>query len=182
MLFMFTVAPPQMRAELDIEALIDEHSGAVKRCAYLCLRDEKLSEDICQEAFLRLWQNPPRARDPGGMRAWLLRVTVNACRDYLRSPWRRRVHTADDDALDSAPAHSPQPEGAALEHERDEALYKAVMELPLKYREPIILHYYFDCSQQETARILSLTDSALRSRLMRARVRLRTALGEEVEP
>ena len=54
------------------------------------------------------------------------------------------------------------------------------MALPLKYREPIILHYYFDYTQQETARMLSIGDSALRSRLKRARDRLRRALGEEV--
>ena len=87
--------------ELDVEALIDAHSGAVKRCAYLCLRDE--------------------------------------------------------------------------------ALYQAVMDLPLKYREPIILHYYFDVSQRDTARILAIGDSTLRTRLLRARLLLRKALGEEVE-
>ena len=76
---------------------------------------------------------------------------------------------------------SSQPEGDALAHERDEALYNAVMELPLKYREVIILHYYFDYTQQETAHLLSIGDSTLRSRLARARSMLRTMLGEEVE-
>ena len=60
-------------------------------------------------------------------------------------------------------------------------LYKAVMDLPIKYREPIILHYYFDYTQREAARIMSISDAALRARLMRARDKLRAALGEEVE-
>lgn len=179
MLFMFmhTQAPAQ---ELDIEALIEAHAGAVKRCAFLCLRDERLAEDMCQEAFLRLWQNPPGEREPGRLRAWLLRVTINLCRDYLRTPWRRRVSPAQCDDLLAAPDGKPLPEDEALQLERDEALYRAVMALPLKYREPIILHYYFDYTQQETARMLSIGDSALRSRLKRARDRLRRALGEEV--
>lgn len=173
---------PGRRAELDIEALIDAHSGAVKRCAYLCLRDERLAEDMCQEVFLRLWQYPPRAENDAGVRAWLLRVTVNVCRDYLRTAWRRRVQPAEDELLSASPAPGPTPEGAALTQERDDALYDAVMALPLKYREPIIMHYYFDYTQQETARILDLNGATLRSRLMRARALLRSMLGEEVEP
>ena len=87
---------------------------------------------------------------------------------------------AQYDDLLAAPDGEPLPEDEALQLERDEALYRAVMALPLKYREPIILHYYFDYTQQETARMLSIGDSALRSRLKRARDRLRRALGEEV--
>lgn len=181
MLFLMTLIQMPDAAALDIEAMIDAHAGAVKRCAYLCLRDERLSEDICQEVFLRLWQRPPRAEDERGMRAWLMRVTINACRDCLRTPWMKRVRGASDDELNSRPAGTPPPEGEALTRERDEALYKAVMDLPIKYREPIILHYYFDYTQRETARIMSISDNALRARLMRARDKLRAALGEEVE-
>lgn len=180
MLFLSLLIQPPSADLLDIEALIDAHAGTVKRCAYLCLRDESMAEDICQEVFLRLWQRPPRVQDGKGMRAWLLRVTINACRDNLRTPWHRRVRPAQDYEL-GALVSSSQPEGEALAHERDEALYNAVMELPLKYREVIILHYYFDYTQQETAHLLSIGDSTLRSRLARARSMLRTMLGEEVE-
>ena len=54
MLFLMTLIQMPDAAALDIEAMIDAHAGAVKRCAYLCLRDERLAEDICQEVFLRL--------------------------------------------------------------------------------------------------------------------------------
>lgn len=180
---MFTLLSALMagRTELDVEALIDAHAGAVKRCAYLCLRDERLAEDICQEVFLKLWQAPPRTADDAGMRAWLLRVTLNACRDLLRTPWRRRTQPTPGEAFDRRDAQGPMPEAEALRRERDESLYQAVMGLPVKYREPIILHYYFDCSQRDTARILAIGDSTLRTRLLRARLLLRQALGEDVE-
>lgn len=167
--------------ELDVEALIDAHSGAVKRCAYLCLRDERMAEDVCQEVFVKLWQSPPRATNEACMRAWLLRVTLNACRNMLRTPWHRRVQHGPDEVFNQLSAQGPMPEVEALRRERDEALYQAVMDLPLKYREPIILHYYFDVSQRDTARILAIGDSTLRTRLLRARLLLRKALGEEVE-
>lgn len=167
--------------ELDVEALIDAHSGAVKRCAYLCLRDERLAEDVCQEVFVKLWQSPPRATDAAGMRAWLLRVTLNACRNVLRTPWHRRVQPAADEVFTRCAAQGPMPEAEALRQERDEQLYQAVMSLPLKYREPIILHYYFDVSQHDAARMLAIGDSTLRTRLLRARLLLRQKLGEEVE-
>ena len=115
------------------------------------------------------------------MRAWLMRVTINACRDCLRTPWMKRVRGAEEGELEARPARGRPPEGEALVRERDEALYRAVMDLPIKYREPIILHYYFDYTQRETARIMSISDNALRARLMRARDKLRAALGEEVE-
>lgn len=181
MLFFMTLLQLPDAAALDIEAMIDAHAGAVKRCAYLCLRDERLAEDICQEVFLRLWQRPPRTDDAQAVRAWLMKVTINACRDCLRTPWMKRVRGAYEDELDMQPAREKPPEGEALMRERDEALYRAVMDLPIKYREAIILHYYFDYTQRDTARIMSISDSALRARLMRARDRLRAALGEEVE-
>lgn len=169
------------RVELDVEAIIDSHAGAVKRYAYLCLKDEKQAEDICQEVFLRLWQNPPRSDDERGLRAWLMKVALNACRDYLRTPWRKRVSATDDERDFARAGSSRSAEGEAQQRESDETLYSAVLNLPIKYREPIILHYYFDYSQKETAQMLAITDSALRSRLMRARTMLREALGEEVE-
>ena len=65
MLFLMTLIQMPDAAALDIEAMIDAHAGAVKRCAYLCLRDERLAEDICQEVFCGCG-SAPRARRMSG--------------------------------------------------------------------------------------------------------------------
>lgn len=181
MLFMFIFASDRGHADIDIDEIIDAYAAMVKRCAYLCLGDEGMAEDICQEVFLKLWQALPLEGGRDGMKAWLIKVTLNASRDYLRTPWRRRIRPEPADMFAACEACAASPESDAMEAERNELLYDAIMTLPLRYRAPIILHYYFDYSQQETADMLAISDTALRSRLMRARRLLRDILHEYVE-
>ena len=78
------------------------------------------------------------------------------------------------------PGAEDAPDEAAIRHDRDFRLYRAVMALPVKYREPVLLVYYHELSNQEAAEALGLSGTAFRSRLMRARNRLRDMLGEEI--
>ena len=135
------------------------------RLAFSYCRNREDAGDVVQEVFLKLLRQKSEFLDEQKLRSWLLKVTVNACMDLLRSPWRGRCC-----ALEEAT------EPTVLMQEESE-LMLAVLNLPAKYRGVIHLYYYEDYSITEIAGILNVSESAVRMRLMRARQKLKEQLG-----
>ena len=151
--------------EAELLALFDQYHDLVYRLALSYTRSVPDAEDVVQTVFLKALEgkNPPR---PGKERPWLSRVTVNCCRDLLRS-WRYRRH----DPLEAAEQLFAQPE--------DRELFSAVMELPERERAAVYLHYYEGYTFQEIGEILHISPSAVSMRLHRARKQLQASLKEE---
>lgn len=145
---------------------VQSHSPALYRLAYTQLRSAADAEDAVQEAFLRLLRAAPPLENDAHTRAWLMRVTLNICRDMLRSPWRRRR----DELPEDIPAEG--------EDERADLL-RAVLALPPKYRAAIHLHYYEGYSIREIADLLGCPAATVGTRLARARRLLYNALSEK---
>ena len=100
------------------------------------------------------------------MRSWLIRVAANECKSLFRSPWRRAEPLEDY----MASLDLPGPEHTDL--------FRAVMALPAKYRTVIHLYYYEGYSSDEIARLLDIPAATVRTRLARARGRLKNDLTE----
>ena len=164
---------------MDAEQVFFRHGAAMLRHAQLLLGRDSLAEDAVQEALLRVIRLNPPLQDETHEKAWLLAVTGNICRDILRRMKRRR-ETPMPEWFD-APDPGAGPDEEADRRDRDERLLRAVMSLPVKYREAVLLVYYHELTGRQAADALGITGSAFRSRLMRARDMLRDALGEEVE-
>ena len=149
--------------------LVEAHGQAVYRLAYARTGSREDAEDITQETFLRLVRAAPVFRDEAHCRAWLLHVAMNCTRSLFRRPWRRR-----DLPLEEA-ANAAAPDG-----ERGDVL-EAVLALPEQYRAPVHLFYYEDLTVEQIAQTLKIPQGTVKSRLSRAREKLRTMLCEEVE-
>ena len=148
---------------VDWETLVKEQENRLYRAALAILGDRQEAEDAVQDAFLAFLEKAPGALDNRG--AWLMRVLVNNCRSRLRRAWRRESPLPDD-----LPAPGPE-EGQALEE---------LFALPPEDRTVIHLFYYEGWPTDEIARILGVRPGTVRSRLSRARQRLRGLLeGEE---
>ena len=145
----------------EIMELFDQHHDMVYRLALSYTKSRQDAEDVVQTVFLKLLdgKSPPQ---PGKERAWLAQVTVNACRDLLRTFWRRRTEPLDE----SIPFESPE----------DGELYAAVMALPPRYRVAVHLHYYEGYTSEEIGMILGQRPGTVRSHLSRAREALRRYL------
>ena len=141
------------------------YAPAIYRLAYARTGSRADAEDIMQEVFVRLLRAGPDFADRAHARAWLLRVAANCANDWFRAPWRRR----DGPLTDSLPAP---------EHE-DGGVVEAVLALPAKYRTAVHLYYYEELSVAEIAKITGKSESAVKSRLFRARAMLREALKED---
>lgn len=164
---------------MDAERVFHRYGAVMLRHAQLLLGRDSLAEDAVQEALVRVLGLSPSFRDENHEKAWLLTVTGNICRDFMRR-MKRRGEVPIPEWFD-APAPGNSPDEEAGQRERDERLIRAVMELPVKYREAVLLVYYHDLSNQQAAEAVGITHSAFRSRLMRARDMLRVTLGEEAE-
>lgn len=164
---------------MDAERIFARYGAAMLRHAQLILGRGAQAEDAVQEALVRMLRLNPRLADERHELAWALAVTGNICRDMLRKQ-KRRHEVALPDWFD-APDLSGTPEEEAEQRERDRKLVRAVMALPEKYREAVLLVYYHELTGSQAADALGITAVAFRSRLMRARDLLRRMLGEEVE-
>ena len=141
------------------------YAPAIYRLAYARTGSRADAEDIMQEVFVRLLRAGPDFADRAHARAWLLRVAANCANDWFRAPWRRR----EGPLTDSLPAP---------EHE-DGGVVETVLALPAKYRAAVHLYYYEELSVAEIAKITGKSESAVKSRLFRARAMLREALKED---
>lgn len=160
-----------LRANETLEATLDKYGGMILRLAYACLKSRDDAEDVLQDVMVKLLELHPKFESGEHEKAWLIRVTINLCRNRLRSPWRR-LGALDD----SVPADGSHGWDAAL-GERS-AVLEAVMSLPEKYREVIHLFYYEDYSVAQIGRVLKKNESTVRSNLYRARKMLSERLKE----
>ena len=120
-----------MRSEQEINAAIDRYADTVRRLCMIQLKNYADTEDIFQNVFLKYALSSRSFESPEHEKAWFIRVTINACKDLIKSFFRSR--TVSLDQLMEQP-------GQLLEDHRE--VLEAVISLPRKYREVIYLHYY----------------------------------------
>ncbi len=160
-------------ANTQFERLYEQYADDVLRMAYFYLADKQKAEDVCQDVFVRLYTHGENIEE-GKEKAWLLRVTVNCCRDLWRSAWLKRV-VLGAPSLEIMPV---QDESVEQREEKAE-LMRAVHKLPAVFREVILLYYYQDMGIAEIAQMLKLPEGTISSRLSRARKKLESILKEE---
>lgn len=125
------------------------------------------AEDVVQNTFIKLLEKEHNFADDEQAKFWLIRVAVNECNSLWRTPWKRRMTSFEE--LPQEPSFTT-PEKSAL--------YYAVRELPIKYRQVVHLYYYEDYSAREIANIMEISETAVQTRLLRARQKLRENLKE----
>ena len=161
--------------------LVYTYQEAVYNLCYRLLAERTEAEDAAQEAFLRAYLNLQRYDPSRSFKTWVLTIASNHCIDRLRR--RRLKWLSIDDDTGGAPglqlsSDEPEPEDAAVSHEQSAALQAILGELNPEYRAAVVLRYWYDYSYNEIADILDTTESAIKSRLFRAR----QILAEKLNP
>lgn len=134
----------------------------VVRTAYAYLKNRPDAEDVAQEVFLTLMERPPQVRDGEHLKAWLLKVTANKCKNLLKSGWYQ--------------SRNELPETLPALDRGDGEVLAAVLELDEKYRLPLHLHYYEGYPIKDIAHILGLPAATVGTRLSRGRALLKREL------
>lgn len=141
----------------EVAKLYDAYAQDVFRLALSYLYNRQDAEDVCHSVFLTLVEKDITLF-PGSEKAWLLKCTANACKDQLRSFWKQNQQELDENMVFS--------------DNRDRELWAVVGSLPPKYRAVVHLYYYEGYNQEEIAKILGITRTAVQTRMQRAREQL----------
>lgn len=151
----------------EYDRIIKLYLDPVYRVALSCCKNRYDAEDIVQNTFLKLLNSDIQFESEEHIRKWLIRVAINESNTMWRSVWKKKVSFPEEINL-SEEFSSP---------EKSELFY-AVQKLPIKYREVVHLYYYEEYSIKEIKDILHISESAIQTRLMRARRKLKQQLKE----
>lgn len=154
--------PPNEKFIVDA---VNKYSDTVFRVAFQYTKDRADAEDIVQEVFLKLYKKKPALDTEESLKAWLIRVTVNRSKDFLRAAKRRN-------------ATKLYCEPTVLPNAFNE-VFEALFKLPERDRDALYLHYYEGYTAREIAGILGGSERAVTKRIARAREKLKDFLKEE---
>lgn len=146
--------------------IVKKYSDMLVRISFFYMKIRSDAEDVVQDVFFKLIENPRKFESYEHEKAWLIRTTINLCKDRLKLYWFRKRTRLNDDHSYTTP-------------EKSEVI-STIMELPLKYRSIVLLFYYEGYSISEISKILHLKESTVGSQLHRARKMLKIKLEEGI--
>lgn len=162
----------------DVEAIADRYLNSVYRVAVNYCKNADDASDAVQNAFLKLLNTDMVFNDDEHVHRWLIRVTINECKMFWRSYWRRNVVSLDamHEANENDPVFCREDSGSSdIKNE----IWNAVSSLPPKYSIVLHLHYHEEYSVEEIAGILGLTPNNVLVRLHRGRKKLKTVFAKK---
>lgn len=158
-----------------VERLIEQYGQEVYKIAYFYMKETQLAEDVFQEVFYKVIKNYHKFNHQSSEKTWLIRITINTCKDMLRTSWIKRVTTFG--VLQDSENEYEKPYDIEKK-ETNKELYELIQQLPQKYKEIVLLFYYKDLTYEEISEILQIPEGTVRSRLSRAREKLKKMMNE----
>ena len=157
-----------MRSEREVNRAIERYSDTVQRICIVYLKNHADTEDVFQTVFFKYYLSSLVFESDEHEKAWIIRVTINACKDWLKSFFHSRTVPLDE--IIELPSEAPQESSEVLE---------AVLSLPAKYRDVVYLHYYEDYTAPQISKILHKNVNTVYTLLTRSKELLREKLGGE---
>ncbi|WP_036564043.1 SigE family RNA polymerase sigma factor [Nocardioides halotolerans] len=165
--------------DADFTAYLEARQGRLLRTAYLLTGDQNQAEDLLQTSMAKLYLAWDKVRDRGSIDGYARRIMVNENNSAWRRPWRRRERVTDFSA-EGAPAGTP------IRDEYDEGVgdevWRIVQTLPRRARAVVVLRYYEQLTEAETAEVLGVSVGTVKSQNSRAMAALRERTPESLRP
>ena len=171
-----------------IESIIDKYSNTVFHLALATTKNKEMAEDIFQEVFIKFIKRKRAFENVEHEKAWMIRVTLNCCKDLWKSAWLRHTvpleeYQENNNTISDSNEAMNKVKGEiyhqmSITTDNNEDVYIAVMNLPEKYRIPIHLFYYEELSVAEISTVLKANKNTIATRLKRAREILKKDLDE----
>lgn len=155
----------QVEMNNNITSALDKYSDMIRRICFLYLKNYSDVDDVFQEVFLVLLKNKITFDNPEHEKAWLIKVTINKCKDLLKSYWYKNVGSLENTTE------------LSFETKEENELIKVVLSIPKKYKDVIYLFYYEEYSVPEIARLLNQKENTIYSHLHRAKKLIKEKLG-----
>ena len=146
--------------------LVQLYKDMIFRLAYSYTKNHFDADDVTQNVLLQLYKTDKAFKSEAHLKNWLMRVTVNHCKNLFRAPWRK--HENLDDYANTL----------IFAEEASKDLFRIVMGLDQKYRVTLLLHYYEGYSIKEIAHIMDVSENTVSTRLARGRKILKELITE----
>lgn len=150
-----------------VTKVVNTYGNMLYRISMMMLKNEQDVQDVVQETFIKYLQKAPLFRDKEHEKAWLLRVNINMCKDFLRFHKRNNYINIEDMELIVAVPEQVE-------------ILRQIMEIPEKYKTVLLLHYVEGYQIKEIADILKISEAAIKMRIQRGKVMLKSKMGDEV--
>lgn len=157
-----------------LELLMNEYGDPLTKLAYSYVKDIGRAQEIVQDVFYVSYEQYERLSSKDYIKPWLYRVTINKCKDALRSGWLKRVVL--NNIIPTYFTSTNETENAIIKLAQQEDLLWNVLQLPIKYREVLLLFYYEDLSISEVTAVLKSNENTIKTRLKRGRKLLQSRL------
>ena len=156
-----------------LNRLMNDYGTELKHIAFLYINDKAESEDIVQEVFISCYQHLAEFRNEAEYRTWLIRITINKCKDYRR---RWNIKNLVYKPINQLTKKEESAETILLKRQYSTNLIEQISKLSSKYKEVLILYYYQEMTMQEISEILNISINTVKSRLLRGKNALKTRL------
>lgn len=158
----------------DIETLMRKYGNDVLRTAYMYVKDSHLAEDIFQDVFIKVNQKLSTFQGGSSIKTWIIRITINTSKDYLKSAWNRKVVPITEFHENTIAGKN---EYSAIEQQdENQFIRQAVMKLPDKYKDVVVCVYFQEMTISEAASLLQIAEGTAKSRLSRAKDKMKICL------
>lgn len=160
--------------EEKIQSVMKKYGNDVLRTAYYYVKDYQIAEDIFQEVFLKAYKGFSDFKGRSSEKTWLISITINTCKDFLKSSYHQKVVPMFDFMEDTV--HTDGNLNNIDKEEERQIVRKALMSLPEPYREILILVYFQEFSVKEAAAAMKIKENTAKSHLKRGREKLKQIL------
>lgn len=155
-----------------LEQLMELHTEHLFRIAYYYTKDQRIAEDIVQDVFIKFYHHQKYYEERGEMKAYLARMTINKCKDYLKS-WAYRKITFHHNFFAK---QKTVLQDTLIRQDEQDLLDEAILRLPIKQREAIVYFYLEEMTTKEISELLAIPEGTVKSRLKKGKELLKVDL------
>lgn len=163
--------------DLLLEKVMIEYGNGLVGLAYSYVKDTESAKDVVQNTFIKCYKNLDTFRNEAHIKTWLYRITINECKDYLKS-WNYKMVQVKSFINETAKSILPSTERTVIDKYENEEIRDTIFSLPKVYREVIYLYYYESLKTEELAKVLDIPVNTVKTRLRRAKQRLEPMIRE----
>ena len=160
-----------------LEKVMIEYGNELVRLAFSYVKDTESAKDMVQNTFIKCYKNLDSFRFDAQIKTWLYRITINECKDYLKS-WNYKMVQVKSFINETAKSISPSTEKIVIDKYNNEEIKDTIFSLPKVYREVVYLYYYDSLTTEEIAKVLDIPVNTVKTRLRRAKQRLEPMIKE----
>ena len=160
-----------------LEKIMIDYGNELVRLAFSYVKDAEIAKDLVQNTFIKCYKNLESFRFDAQIKTWLYRITINECKDYLKS-WHYKMVQVKSFINETTKSIIPSTEKIVIEKHNKEEIKDTIFSLPKVYREVVYLYYYDSLTSEEIASVLGIPVNTVKTRLRRAKQRLGSLIKE----